>query len=164
MTVNAIPSPIVRDGIVYVVSGYRGAASVAVPLDSTGDLGENGKVIWRFNKGMPYVPSPLLLGDRLWFTAMNSQVITTLDIKTGKPVIESERLPKAQDFYASPAAAAGRIYFTDRTGTTLVLKAGDALEVLATNRLDDPIDASPAIVGKQLFLRGEKNLWCIEKE
>src|SRR5262249_46639472 len=148
--------------IAYVVSGYRGAAGVAVPLDSKGELGENGKVNWRYNKGLPYVPSPLLLGDRLWFTSMNSQVLTTPDIKTGKAVILSERLPNVQNFYASPAAAAGRIYFTDRRGTTLVLKAGDTLNVLATNRLDDSIDASPAIVGKQLFLRGEKYLWCIE--
>ena len=50
----------------------------------------------------------------------------------------------------------------DREGTTLVLKRGDQVEVLAVNRLDDPIDASPAIVGKQLFLRGEKYLYCIE--
>ena len=59
-------------------------------------------------------------------------------------------------------AAAGRIYLVDRDGTTLVLKQGDKLEVLATNRLDDPIDASPVVVGKQLFLRGEKYLYCIE--
>ena len=56
----------------------------------------------------------------------------------------------------------GRIYFTDRDGTTLVLKDAETLEVLATNKLDDPIDASPAVVGKQLFLRGLKYLYCIE--
>ena len=66
--------------------------------------------------------------------------------------------------YASPAGAAGRIYFVGRDGTTLVLKQGDELEVLATNRLGDPIDASPAIAGKQLFLRGEQYLYCIEAD
>ena len=64
---------------------------------------------------------------------------------------------------ASPIAAAGRIYIVDRDGTTLVLKAGDKLEVLATNHLGDPVDASPIAVGKQLFLRGEKYLYCIEE-
>jgi len=83
-------------------------------------------------------------------------------VKTGKPVFERERLSGLADLYASPAEAAGRIYITDRDGTTLVLKAGDKLDVLATNRLGDPIDASPVIVGKQLFLRGEKYLYCIE--
>ena len=61
-------------------------------------------------------------------------------------------------------AAAGRIYIADRAGTTLVLKQGDKVEVLATNQLDESIDASPVIVGKQLFLRTEKHLYCIEEK
>ena len=62
------------------------------------------------------------------------------------------------------ALESGRVYLTDRDGTTVVLKAGDRLEVLATNRLDDPTDASPVLVGKQLFLRGEKYLYCVEEK
>ena len=58
-------------------------------------------------------------------------------------------------------AAAGRIYLPDRDGTTLVLKQGDKLEVLAVNKLPEIFDASPAAVGKQLFLRGHKTLYCI---
>ncbi len=163
MTVNAIPSPIVKDGVAYVVSGYRGAASVAVPLDAKGEVADN-KVLWRYNKGTPYVPSPLLLGNRLWFTQANTQVLTILDVKTGKPAVEGERLPSVTSFYSSPAAAAGRIYFVDQRGTAVVLKDADKVEVLSTNRLPDAFDASPAIVGKQLFLRGEKFLWCIAEK
>ena len=65
-------------------------------------------------------------------------------------------------FYASPMAAAGRVYFVDRNGTSLVIKSGEGMDVLSVNRLDDHIDASPVAVGKQLFLRGEKYLYCIE--
>jgi outer membrane protein assembly factor BamB len=162
MTVNAIPSAVVGDGVVYCVSGYRGAAAVAISLDASGDVTDTDKVLWHHGKGTPYVPSPLLAGDRLWFTQTNEALLTTLDIKTGKPVIDRERLPGLKSFYASPVAAGGRVYLVDREGTTLVLKQGDKLEVLATNRLNDPIDASPAVVGKQLFLRGEKYLYCIE--
>ena len=88
--------------------------------------------------------------------------MTCLDTATGKPVIDRERLPGAGEFYASPIAAAGRVFFVDRNGTTLVLKQSDKLEVLATNRLDDPTDACPVAVGRQLFLRGAKFLYCIE--
>src|SRR5262249_34589646 len=84
-------------------------------------------------------------------------------IKTGKPLIDRARLHALTSLYASPVCAAGRIYVTGRDGTTLVLKQADELDVLATNRLDDPIDASPVVVGKQLFLRGEKFLYCIKK-
>jgi outer membrane protein assembly factor BamB len=162
MTVNAIPSAVTRDGVVYCVSGYRGAAAFALPLGVTGDVTGADKGLWSYARGTPYVPSPLLLGDRLYFTQMNEPLLTSLDVKTGKPVLDRERLPGQKSFYGSPVAAAGRIYLADRDGTTLVLKQGDNLEVLATNRLDDHFDATPALVGKQLFLRGEKSLYCIE--
>ena len=106
----------------------------------------------------------LLVGDRLYFTKANEALLTILDIKTGKPVLDRERLPGLTSFYASPVAAAGRVYLVGRDGTTLVLKQGDKLEVLAKNALNDPVDASPAVTGKQLFLRGEKFLYCIEEE
>jgi outer membrane protein assembly factor BamB len=162
MTINAIPSPLAANGIAYVMSGYGSHSAVAIPLDSRGDLGDNGKVVWRFGKGTPYVPSAALAGDRLYFTKANVGLYTVLDIKTGKPLVDGERLPNVDSFYASPLVAAGRVYLVDRAGTTLVLRQADKLEVLATNRLDDPIDASPVAVGRQLFLRGEKYLYCIE--
>jgi outer membrane protein assembly factor BamB len=164
MTTNAIPSPVVAGDVVYVMSGYGKGSAVAIPLDSTGDVTESDKLLWRFKRGTPYVPSPLLLGDRLYFTAANRALFTILDTKSGKALLDLERLPGQRSFYSSPVAAQGRIYLVDQAGTTLVLKQGDKLEVLATNRLDDAIDASPALVGKQLFLRSAKALYCIEAD
>jgi outer membrane protein assembly factor BamB len=160
MTVNAIPSPVAAGGVVYCMSGYRGASAVALPLDGTGDRTE--EVLWHAGKGTPYVPSPLLVADRLYFTQANNALLTILDLKTGQPLVDRERLPGLDSLYASPITAAGRIYLVDRDGTTLVLRQADKVEVLATNRLDDPVDASPVAVGKQLFLRGERYLYCIE--
>jgi outer membrane protein assembly factor BamB len=162
MTVNAIPSLVARDGVVYCVSGYQGSAGCAIQLGASGDLTDTDKVLWRYAKGTPYVPSPLLLGDRLVFTQGNNPLITSLDIKSGRPVLYRERLPGQTSLYGSPVAAAGRIYLVDRNGAAVVLKQGEKLEVLAANRLDDQFDASPAIAGKQLFLRGQKSLYCIE--
>jgi outer membrane protein assembly factor BamB len=161
MTINAIPSAVAADGVVYVMSGYKGSLAVAVSLDAVGDVTDSDKVLWRHTKGTPYVPSPLLADGRLWFTQENGNLLTTLDVKTGKPVLDRVRLPGLTTFFASPTAAAGRVYFVDQKGTTLVLKQGDKLEVLATNRLNDTIDATPAVAGKDLFLRGEHFLYCI---
>ncbi|OWK34614.1 PQQ-binding-like beta-propeller repeat protein [Fimbriiglobus ruber] len=164
MTTNAIPSAVTADGVAYVVSGYQRAAAVAVPLGATGDLTDSaGKVVWKYGKGTPYVPSPILVDGRLYFTEGNTQILTVLDAKTGKPLLAGERLSGVSSFYASPVAAAGRLYFVDRLGTTLVIKAAAEVEVLATNKLNEPIDASPAIAGKTLFLRGEKHLFAIEE-
>ncbi|HMF11939.1 MAG TPA: PQQ-binding-like beta-propeller repeat protein, partial [Gemmataceae bacterium] len=146
--------------VAYVMSGYQGAAAYAISLDAKGDVGD--KLIWKHDRGTPYVPSPLLVGNRLYFTQSNDPLLTCLDVRTGKALIDRARLPGLTSLYASPVSAAGRIYVTGRDGTTLVLKQADQIELLATNRLDDPIDASPVVAGKQLFLRGEKFLYCIE--
>jgi outer membrane protein assembly factor BamB len=165
MTINPIPSPVAADGVIYCMSGYQGSMAVAIPFDSRGDISKkNDKVLWRFEKGTPYVPSPLLAGQRLYFTQSNDSIYTVLDIKTGKALIERERLPGMRTLYASPVAAAGRVYLIDRDGTCLVLRQADQLEVLATNRLEDTFNASPVMVGKQLILRGYKNLYCIESK
>ncbi|MBN9120995.1 MAG: PQQ-like beta-propeller repeat protein [Planctomycetes bacterium] len=164
MTVNPIPSPIKYGDSVICVSGYKGAAAVSVPLSAKGDLGDRGNVNWRHAAGTPYVPSPVLAGDLVYFTQTNDGVLTALDAKTGKVVIDKERLPQVKSFYASPMAAAGRVYFTDRSGTTIVIKSGAAPDVLSVNKLDEAIDASPVAVGKQLFLRGEKYLYCIAEK
>jgi outer membrane protein assembly factor BamB len=163
-TINVIPSPVARDGVVYCISGYKGSTAMALPLDATGDITDSKQILWRYDRGTPYVPSPLLAGDRLYFTLNNNALLTSLNIKTGKPVLDHVRLPGLNTLYASPAGAAGRIYLPSRDGATLVFKQGDTFEVLATNRLDDTIDASPAIAGKQVFLRGAKYLYCIEGE
>lgn len=162
LTINCIPSPLAHDGTVIVMSGYRGSVAVAVPLDSSGDA--TAKSLWKLDRGTPYVPSPVLVGGRLYFTQANTNVLTCVDATTGKVLIDRDRLPNVGNFYASPVAAQGRIYFTDRDGTTVVIKQGDKLEVLATNKLGEPVDASPALAGKQLFLRGEKHVWCIEEK
>src|SRR5205823_13035771 len=111
-------SPLAAEGVAYVVSGYNGAAAVAVPLDSRGDVTDSNQVLWRYGKGTPYVPSPLLLDGRLYFTQGNTQLLTVLNAKTGKPIVTGERLPRVSAFYASPMAAAGRIYLVSREGTT----------------------------------------------
>jgi outer membrane protein assembly factor BamB len=164
MTVNAIPSAVAGGGVVYCMSGYRGAAACAISLDSIGDVTDTDKVLWHYGRGTPYVPSPLLAGGRLYFTQANDNLLTALDVRTGRPTgdLDRRRLSGTTSFYASPVAAAGRIYLVDRAGTTLVLAQGDELKVLARNRLEDPVDASPAAAGKQLFLRGDKYLYCLE--
>jgi outer membrane protein assembly factor BamB len=161
-TILPIPSPVAAEGMAYCMSGYTGSAAVAVPLDVTGDITGTATVAWKHTKGTPYVPSPLLVDGKLYFTQANGNLLTCLDARTGKPLIDRERLPGVTTFYASPVAGSGRIYLVDREGVTLVLKQSAKVEVLATNRLSDTIDASPALAGRQLFLRGHKYLYCLE--
>ncbi|MDP1796152.1 MAG: PQQ-like beta-propeller repeat protein, partial [Planctomycetaceae bacterium] len=159
---NVTPCPVVWGDQVICMSGYRGSMAMSLPLDAQGDITETDRIAWRYGKDTPYVPSPLLYGDLLYFNKLNNGILTILDAKTGTPVLESVRMPGISNIYASPVGAADRVYFLGRDGTMLVTKHAKTLEVLATNKLDDSFDASPAIVGKQLFLRGSKSVYCIE--
>jgi outer membrane protein assembly factor BamB len=161
---NVTPSPVLFGDHVICMSGYKGSVALSLPLDSQGDITESDRIAWRYERDTPYVPSPLLYGDMLFFNKSNNGVLTCLDAKTGKPLLETIRLPGISNIYASPVGAADRVYLTGRDGTTLVLKRAAALEVLATNKLDDFVDASPAIAGKQLFLRGRQGLYCLESQ
>lgn len=159
---NVTPSPVLFGQNVICMSGYRGSIAMSLPIDAAGDITNGPQVAWRYGRDTPYVPSPLLYGDMLYFNKLNSAVLTCLDAKTGQPLIEASRIQGLNNIYASPVGAADRVYFVGRDGATVVLKKAATLEVLATNRLDESIDASPAIAGKQLFLRGRQQLYCLE--
>ena len=163
LTANAIPSPVAGNGLIYCMSGFRGAALFAVKPDGRGDLMGTKSVAWTYNKDTPYVPSPLLYDDQLYFFKGNDATLSVLNAITGKPLLSAERLEGLRGVYASPLGAAGRVYLVGRDGNTLVLKKSKQLEVLATNTLDDRFDASPAAVGKELFLRGKQNLYCLSQ-
>ncbi|HWY74573.1 MAG TPA: PQQ-binding-like beta-propeller repeat protein [Verrucomicrobiae bacterium] len=161
LTRNVIPSPVAADDTVYCASGFQGNALLAIRLGRTGDLTDSDAIVWKYDKSMPYVPSPLLYGDKLYCLKSNQGVLSCLDTKSGKVLIDAERLEAVPNIYASPVGAEGRIYIAGRDGATVVLKQSDKVEILATNKLDDGFDASPAVVGKELFLRGHEYLYCI---
>jgi outer membrane protein assembly factor BamB len=161
MTQNVIPSPVAGHGMVYPISGFRGSALLAIRLGRTGDLTDTDAIAWRVNRSTPYVPSPLLYENRLYFLGGNNGLLSCVDARTGKGLIDAVRLEALQGVYASPVGAAGRVYLAGRNGAVVVIKDSDALEVLATNRLDDKFDASPAATGKDLFLRGREFLYCL---
>ena len=163
-TVNVIPSPIVANGAVYCLSGFKGSAAYAISLDSKGDLTDSDRIIWHHDRGTPYVPSALLYGGLLFFNRSNAPILSCLNAATGEPLVDGRRMPELKSLYASPVGAADKVYFVGRSGTTLVLKNRPAMEIVAVNRLDDPIDASPAIVGRQMFLRGKEHLYCIAED
>ncbi len=163
MTAYAIPTPVAANGVLYATSGYKGSSLMAIRLGQSGDLSQGDAILWRQGKNTPYVPSPLFIEDRLYLYSGNNAMLSVFDAKSGKPVIDAQRVPGMNGVYASPIAAGGRVYLVGRDGVTAVLKRADQFEVLATNRLDDEFDASPAAVGGQLFLRGHANLYCISE-
>lgn len=158
-TMNAIPVPIVREGVAYVMTGFRSTAVAAIRLDSRGDVSD--KALWRRTDAGPYVSSGLLYDDLLYVPKERNGILFVLNPKNGETVYGPERLPGIDSMYASLVGADGKVYVTARDGTTVVLKHGPQLEILATNRLGEGVDASPVPVGRRLLLRGQKHLFCL---
>jgi outer membrane protein assembly factor BamB len=165
LTMNPIPSPVAADGLVVLMSGYRGNSLKAIRLnDAKGDITGTDAIAWTYERDTPYVPSPLLYEGILYMLKSNNGILSVFDAKTGTPHYLTQRLDAVPNVFASPVGAAGRVYIPGREGSTVVLTHGPSLEVLAVNALDDGFDASPALVDGEIYLRGYRHLYCIAEK
>lgn len=164
LTRNAIPSPVAAGEFVYLMSGFRGNALQAVSLASAaGDINDSDAIAWEFNRDTPYVPSPLLSNGILYFLKRNDGILSAFNTETGEAHYGPVRLRGVSGVYASIVGAADRLYVAGRNGVVNVVQQGPEFKILAENTLDDSFNASPAIVGNELYLRGGKYLYCISE-
>ncbi len=163
-TSRPITAPVVHDDMVFLASGRQGFFLSAIQFAETGDLRAGNGVAWSTTEMAPDVPSLMLSSGRLWFLSGSRNILNCVDAESGDPVFGQVRLEDLEGVYASPVAAGGYVYIVGRDGTSMVLKDTDEYEVVSTNRLDDRIDATPALIGNQILLRGKRYLYCIEEE
>lgn len=164
MTANVIPTAVTGHGMVYLTSGFQGRAVQAIKLTAKGDISETDNIVWSSRKqSAPYVPSPVLSGDRLYLSKGNDAFLACLNALTGEVHYTDQPLEGLRGLYASPVAANGYVYIVGREGVAMVLKDAPKFEVVAKNQLSDRIDASPAMIGKDLYLRGHEYVYCISE-
>ena len=161
---NPIPTPLVTGDMVVCMTGYRGYAAVGIPLSAKGDITGSDQVKWIRKDIGPYVPTGVLYKGRIYSTKGRAGVLTSVDAETGETIIDETRITGIRSIYASVVAANDHIFITGRGGTTVVLKHGDEYQVVASNSLGEGVDATPAIVGNQIFIRGAEHLYCFENK
>ncbi|MBI4663675.1 MAG: PQQ-like beta-propeller repeat protein [Verrucomicrobia bacterium] len=163
--INVVPMVVVDQNTVFAMSGQRTSPmAMAIKLGGSGDLTGTDAVLWKFSRGTSYVSSPLLYDGFLYFFQHINAILTCLDATTGQPHFAQERLEGITSVYASPIGVHDRIYVAGREGTTVVLQKSKELKILARNKLEDGFEASPAVVGNELFLRGRSHLYCIAEK
>jgi outer membrane protein assembly factor BamB len=161
---NVVSSPVAGDGMVFAGNSYDWQAMLAIRLEGAhGDITETDNLVWKLTRLTPYVSSPLLYDGTLYFLRHNQNILSYLEARTGKPRNDPVRLPELRDIFASPLGAAGRIYVVDREGTTVVVRHKHPEQTLAVNRLEDSFSASPVAVDRELYLRGERFLYCVRE-
>ena len=162
LSANVVASPVASGSQVFAGSSYEHQVFFGVELKGAkGDLTGSKRVLWSRARGTPYVPSPLLYDDVLYFHNHYQSVLTRVGTADGEERPGPMRLPGIRNVYGSPVAADGRVYITDLSGTTVVLSHDENPEMLARNRLDDGFSASAVIAGKDIYLRGHKYLYCL---
>ncbi len=165
MTGNVVPTPVTDGQRVFCMSGFRGNALLAIDLaTAAGELAETADAIaWSSKQNTPYVPSPVLSGGLLYYLKGNSGFLSCVEAASGK-LHYANGLDGLTQVFASPVAAGGHLYVAGKNGLTLVLKLGPQVELLASNKLDDGIIASPTVAGDELFIRGFQSLYCIAED
>jgi outer membrane protein assembly factor BamB len=157
---NAVATPVTQGDTVYLSAGFPEKRTLAIRLGQSGDLTGTPNMLWRYEKGTAYVPSPILY-ERYLYLMTDKGILTCLDARTGQVQYDGGRVPVPATFSASPVALDGKILITSEDGDTFVIKAGPAHEVVRTNSIGEPVYASPAIAHGKIFIRGEKHLYCI---
>ena len=167
-----MPTPFARHGLVYVSSGYPGAAVrpvYAIRPGGAGDLtldeGETSSefIAWFQPRIGSYQTSALAYGD-YFYTLLDRGLLWCHDARTGEEVYPRQRIGRGNQFAASPWAYNGKIFMLSEDGDTFVVRAGPEFEILGTNSLDEMTMATPAVDRGSLFIRTQSHLYRIQQE
>jgi len=151
-----VPRPVFGQGLVFIATGFQEPALIAVRTDGRGDVTRT-HIAWTLTRGAPYTPSPILVGDELYYVS-DTGVLTCVDAKTGQTLWQQR---VGGNYSASPVFADGRIYLLSEEGMTTVFAPGKAFQRLAVNRIDGTTLASIAVSDGSLFLRTDTHVYRI---
>lgn len=157
-------APQVVNDLIYITGGYPpGRAMYVFRTGAVGDISlktgeqKNEFILWSSTSGSPYTPTPIVYRD-LFYTLADNGVLSAYDAMTGERLYQ-QRLPSS--FSASPVAADGKLYLASEDGDVFVVKAGRQYELLATNKMGQPLMATPALSEGMLILRGENTIYAV---
>jgi outer membrane protein assembly factor BamB len=161
------PTPVFDGDLIVVMSGRRPNAPIFVlKAGAQGDITlpegatSGGSIVWTKEKAGSYMPTPIVYGGQL-YVLKNQGILTCYDLRTGELRYE-QRLPDVTSgFSASPVAADGKLYLPSEDGEILIVKAGPSFALVGRNPMGQPLMATPAISGRLLLVRGERDLVAI---
>ena len=163
------PTPVFSDDLIVVASGRRPEAPIfVIRAGATGDITlaseqkSSAHVAWTKQRSGSYMPTPLIYQGYL-YVLQNQGILACYDLPTGEQKY-LERIPhQGSGFSASPVASDGKIYLSSEDGDIFVVKAGAKFELAATNRIGQPLMATPAISEGVMFVRAQNDLFAISR-
>jgi len=155
---NVTCRPIYQDGLLYFTTGIS-KNLFAVNPDGKGNVTET-HVQWKVRRGVSHLPSFVIENDLLFMISDQSGLVNCLDAKTGEQIWQ-ERLRAGREHWASPIVAGNKIFFSSKSGEIAVIEAEREYKVLARNKIEGTIHASPAVSGNALIIRSGSHLYHI---
>jgi outer membrane protein assembly factor BamB len=153
-----VPRPLFGHGLLYISTGYNTPQLWALRPNGQGDVTDS-HVAWTYRGQIPANASPVLIGDRIYCVS-DRGVVSCINALDGSEVWKKRA---GSGYSASPVVADGKIYLWSEEGEVHVLAPGDEYQVLATNKMEGRLMASPAILGREIYLRTDTHLYRIEK-
>jgi outer membrane protein assembly factor BamB len=145
--------------LIKFLSSSRNSAFALRPGGS-GDVTNSG-VLWKKTKGVPYVSSAIVYRNQ-YMMVKEGGIVTGYDVNTGDELYQ-KRVLASGNYYASPVAANGKVYFVSlEDGTVTVLEGGSSPpKVVAKNPpLGERTAATPAIADDTLYIRTAGHLYA----
>ena len=155
-TEQFVASPVFDGHLVYLTAGFPEHHILALDPTGSGKLGD-AAILWRTTKACSYVPSPVLCGEH--FVIASDEGIGSCYIAREGKLLWTQRMGK--HYSSSLVTGAGLVYLLADDGITKVVRPGESFELVAENELGEYCYASPALSHGQMFIRGEKHLFCI---
>ena len=134
---------------------YKESGLIAIDPDSKGQVADTG-ILWQVAKNAPEVPSPIYYQDRVYMIK-DGGILTCTNPETGE-VIYNVRIGNPGSYLSSPVAANGLLYFFGYSGRLTIVKAGDTFKAIGRYDFKDNIAATPAIIGKSIYIRTKTKL------
>ncbi len=155
MTGDVAPTPAFDNGVVYVVMERDDL--IAIKPDGRGDVTASHRRKVEVDD-LPDICAPLVMDGRALIGLSHSARFVCVSTTDGKLLWEQD---VKNGFNASPIGVGKLAYHTDKDGITHVVELADEFKRVAANPLGEPVNATAAFVGGRIYMRGEKNLYCI---
>lgn len=157
-TEQFVASMVSNDKLFFLTAGFPDFHILAIRPDGRGNVTKT-HVVWRTTKGCAYVPSPIIAGNGKYFLVVSDGGIASCFEAADGTRHWMERI--GPHYSASAVEADGLVHFLSDRGVTTILRPGEKFEKVAENPLGEDCYASPAISQGRIFIRGEKNVYCI---
>jgi outer membrane protein assembly factor BamB len=162
-----VPTPVVGNNLIYIHSAHGKSSPIyAIKSNAKGDISlqdkesSNEYIAWSIHRGGAYIPTGFVYGDYYYNLMGWNGKLSCFDAQTGK-LLYKEKLPDTRGISASGIASNGKLYFATEQGEVFIIKAGENFEIVAQNKLNDVVMASPAISDNTLFFRTQHKIIAI---